>query len=128
MGVYQGNDFKKISGGLKGSYKDKRKFEMGEAPSETKLHSEDIKEKVRTLGGNIKIKLKYAAYANLLNPSDNTYKKVKILEVLEVPANREYARRGIIVKGAKIRTEAGEAIVTSRPGQDGIINAILIQK
>ncbi|MBP1357341.1 MAG: 30S ribosomal protein S8e, partial [Sulfolobus sp.] len=26
-----------------------------------------------------------------------------------------------------IRTELGEAIVTSRPGQDGVINAILIK-
>ncbi|AWR97376.1 30S ribosomal protein S8e [Acidianus sulfidivorans JP7] len=128
MGVYQGNDFKKISGGLKGKHRDKRKFEMGDVPSETKLSTEEIREKVRTLGGNTKIKLKYTTYANVLNPADRTYKKVKILEVLEVPANREYARRGIITKGAKIRTELGEAIVTSRPGQDGVINAVLIQK
>ncbi|MCY0873729.1 30S ribosomal protein S8e [Acidianus infernus] len=128
MGVYQGNDLRKITGGLKGRHRDKRKFEMGELPTETKLHTEDIREKVRVMGGNFKIKLKYAAFANVYNPSDHTYKKVKILEVEEVPSNREYARRGIIVKGARIRTEIGEAIVTSRPGQDGVINAILVQK
>lgn len=128
MGVYQGNDLRKITGGLKGRKRSKRKYEMGRPPSETTLHTEDVRERIRTMGGNEKIKLKYTAYANVLNPADRSYKKVKILEVLQVPANREYARRGIIVKGAKIRTELGEAIVTSRPGQDGIINAILVQK
>lgn len=128
MGVYQGNDLRKITGGLKGRRRDKRKYEMGSPPTETKLSNEEIREKVRTMGGNQKIKLKYAAYANVFNPADRSYKKVKILEVIQVPANREYARRGIIVKGARIRTEIGEAIVTSRPGQDGIINAVLVQK
>ncbi|BDC19376.1 30S ribosomal protein S8e [Acidianus sp. HS-5] len=128
MGVYQGNDLRKITGGLKSSRRDKRKFEMGRLPTETKLHTEDIREKIRVMGGNAKIKLKYVTFANVYNPSDRSYKKVKILEVEEVPSNREYARRGIIVKGAKIRTEMGEAIVTSRPGQDGVINAILVQK
>lgn len=128
MGVYQGNDLRKITGGLKGRRRDKRKYEMGSPPTETKLASEDVREKVRVMGGNEKTRLKYAAYANVLNLADRSYKKVKILEVIEVPANREYARRGIIVKGAKIRTEIGEAIVTSRPGQDGVINAILVQK
>jgi SSU ribosomal protein S8E len=48
--------------------------------------------------------------------------------VLETPANREYARRGIIVKGAIIQTEMGKAVVTSRPGQDGAVNALLLKE
>ena len=30
------------------------------------------------------------------------------------------------VQGATITTEIGDAIVTSRPGQDGAINAVLL--
>ena len=54
--------------------------------------------------------------------------KVKILRILDTPANREFAKRDIIVKGSIIETEKGRAIVTSRPGQDGIVNAILLEK
>ena len=35
--------------------------------------------------------------------------------------------RGIITKGALIETELGKAIVTSRPGQDGVVNALLVE-
>ncbi|MCY0860195.1 MAG: 30S ribosomal protein S8e [Sulfolobaceae archaeon] len=127
MGVYQGNDFKKISGGLKGKSRDKRKFEMGSPPTNTTLSTEDVKIKERTFGGNLKYKLRYAVTANVYDPTTKQAKKSKILAVLETPSNPELARRGIITKGTRIRTELGEAIVTSRPGQDGIINAILIK-
>ncbi|HID05027.1 MAG TPA: hypothetical protein EYP20_04390, partial [Aigarchaeota archaeon] len=33
-----------------------------------------------------------------------------------------------ITKGTIIETELGKAVVTSRPGQDGVINAILLEK
>ncbi|WP_338599740.1 30S ribosomal protein S8e [Sulfolobus tengchongensis] len=127
MGFYQGPDNKKITGGLKGKHRDKRKYEIGSPPTFTTLSTEEIRIKDRVLGGNFKIRLKYASIANLTDPSTNSSKKVKILEVVETPANKELARRGIIVKGAKIRTEAGLAIVTSRPGQDGVINAVLLK-
>ncbi|ABP94349.1 MULTISPECIES: 30S ribosomal protein S8e [Metallosphaera] len=128
MGVYQGRDLRKITGGKKNVSRGKRKFEIGSQPTETKVYSEDIREKARVLGGNAKVRLTYAAYANVINLSDGTAKKVKILEVIESSANREYARRGIIVKGSIIRTEIGKALVTSRPGQHGVINAILMQQ
>lgn len=128
MGIYQGNDFKKISGGRKRSHRDKRKYELGEYPTETTISSNDIRVIERILGGNTKTKLKYVAYANVLEPETRKYKKVKILSVVEVPANRELARRGIIVKGAIILTELGKAKVLSRPGQDGVVNAILLKE
>ncbi|MEM0362873.1 MAG: 30S ribosomal protein S8e [Sulfolobaceae archaeon] len=127
MGFYQGPDNRKITGGLKGKHRDKRKYEMGSPPTFTTLSSADIRVKDRVLGGNYKIRLKYCATANVIDPSTNSAKKAKILEVIETPANKELARRGIIVKGAKIRTELGIAVVTSRPGQDGVINAVLVK-
>ena len=44
------------------------------------------------------------------------------------PANVDYDRRGIITKGTIIETSLGTAKVTSRPGQNGIINAVLIKE
>ncbi len=57
----------------------------------------------------------------------STYKKAKILTVAANPADNQFVRRNIITKGAIIDTDLGKARVTSRPGQNGIINAILIE-
>jgi len=48
--------------------------------------------------------------------------------VVSSEANRHFVRRNIITKGAIVRTEAGDAKITSRPGQEGAINAVLIKK
>ncbi len=128
MGFYQGNDLRKITGGMKGKKRDKRKRELGSSPTYTVLGEEEVRNKERTMGGGTKVKLRYAIYANVMDPSTNRAKKVKILGVIATPANKELARRRIVIKGAKINTEAGEAIVTSSPGQDGVINAVLVKQ
>ncbi|MEM2724980.1 MAG: 30S ribosomal protein S8e, partial [Candidatus Nezhaarchaeales archaeon] len=71
--------------------------------------------------------LKYAAYANVLDPETNKVYKLKILRVKENPASVDYSRRGVITRGAVIETEKGLAKVTSRPGQDGVVNAVLLK-
>ncbi|NJE77440.1 30S ribosomal protein S8e, partial [Thermococcus sp. ES12] len=81
---------------------------------------------IRTYGGNRKVRLVKALYANVFENGKG--KKVKIISVVENPANRQYVRRNIITKGAIIQTEIGKALVTSRPGQEGIVNAILIKE
>ncbi|MUN28735.1 30S ribosomal protein S8e [Sulfuracidifex metallicus] len=128
MGFYQGNDFRKISGGMKGKARDKKKRELGSSPTYTVLSDEEVRIKERTMGGNTKVKLRYAIYANVVDPSTNTAKKVKVMGVISTPANKELARRRIIIKGSRINTEIGEALVTSSPGQDGVINAVLIKQ
>jgi len=40
----------------------------------------------------------------------------------------DFVRRKIITKGAIIKTELGLAKVTSRPSQDGVVNAVLIEE
>jgi len=127
MPLYQGNDLRKITGGKKRRNKKPRKREIGSFPTNTTLSSEEERVVARVYGGNRKIRVKKALYVNIQNP-DGTSKKVKILRILETPMNPDYVRRGIIVKGAIIETEAGRAIVTSRPGQDGVINAVLIKQ
>ncbi|MEM1996276.1 MAG: 30S ribosomal protein S8e, partial [Thermoplasmatales archaeon] len=66
--------------------------------------------------------------ANVTIPSKGTTKRVKILNVAENIAETHFAQRNIITKGAVIVTELGRAKVTSRPGQNGMINAVLIEK
>jgi len=81
----------------------------------------------RVRGGNTIVRLKEAAYANVYDPESKTFKKVKILRVVENPANREYVRLGIVSKGSVIETELGLAKVTSRPSRDGVVNSVLIK-
>ena len=51
----------------------------------------------------------------------------KIKTVLENPANPNLTRRNIITKGCIVQTEKGKARITSRPGQQGSLNAVLIK-
>lgn len=127
MSYYQGNDLKKPSGGKKRPWRKKRKYELGKPFTETKIGEREERKIEKAFGGNVKVKLKYAQFANVIDPETYQARKVRILRVLETPANREYARRSIIVKGTIIETELGKAKVSSRPGQDGVVNAILIK-
>jgi len=126
MTIYQGSDLRKVSGGEKARYRGKRKYELGSPFTSTTLAPEERREVERTRGGNLKVRVEHRSLANVFDRNNRTAKKVRILEVLETPPNREYARREIIVKSAKIRTEAGIAQVISRPGQDGVVNAVLL--
>jgi len=129
MSVYHGRDLVKPTGGSRGAhYKVKRKALTGSSPTLTRLSAEDEREVERVYGGNIKVRAVRVTEAIVSDPKTGVAKKAKIIRVLETPANREYARRNIIVKGSIIETTEGKAVVTSRPGQDGVVNAILIEK
>ena len=67
-----------------------------------------------------------AEVANVYVPSEKVTKKVKIQTVKENPANPHYVQRNIMNRGTVIQTELGDARVTSRPGQDGVVNAVLL--
>lgn len=126
MTIWQGRSLKKPSGGKIILARKKRKRELGREPAMTRVAEEDKKKIIRTYGGNRKVRLVEAAHANVFEAGKG--KKVKVLGVIDNPANRQYIRRNIITKGAIIETEAGKAIVTSRPGQDGVVNAVLIKE
>ena len=83
------------------------------------------------LGNTEKLKLKDAKFANVLDSKTQKTQKLEIAKVVENNANREFARRNIITKSAIIEVKKGlelvKARVTSRPGQNGIVNAVLIQ-
>ncbi len=127
MGVWHGNDLVKPSGGRKESSRKKRKYEMGRPPTETILGKERVLKRVRTKGGGIKLRLRVAVEANVSDPRTGKTVKVPIISVEKNPASVDYNRRGVITKGAIIRTSLGLAKVTSRPGQNGVVNAVLVK-
>ncbi|MCS7098626.1 MAG: 30S ribosomal protein S8e [Candidatus Methanomethyliaceae archaeon] len=128
MSYYQGRDMKKSSGGILRYSREKRKYELGSPPIETSLAKEkEERISTRAYGGNEKIRLFKALFINVTDTSTNTTKKCRILRVKDNPSNVDYARRGIITKGAIVETEIGSARVTSRPGQNGVLNGILIK-
>ncbi len=76
----------------------------------------------------MKVRLAAADSAVVTDKASGKSSKSKLLRVIRKPANVDYQRRGVITKGAIVETELGQARVTSRPGQDGVINAILLEK
>jgi small subunit ribosomal protein S8e len=116
---------KKPSGGRRRSYRVKRKFEQGSFPVET-IMGEPKRKTARGRGGNVKIKVMIDKSANITDPKSGKTQKAEITRVVKNPTNIDYDRRGVMTKGAVIETSLGLARVTSRPGQDGIINAILV--
>ncbi|KYH40186.1 MAG: 30S ribosomal protein S8e [Candidatus Bathyarchaeota archaeon B26-2] len=127
MAVWHGDQHKrKATGGRRRPYRKKRKYEMGSFPTETTL--DETKRKVdRRRGGNLKVRLLSTTHVNVSDPKTGKTEKVKILRVVENPANKDYDRRGVITKGTIVETPMGTARVTSRPGQNGVLNAVLIE-
>lgn len=118
---------RKLTGGRTKHLRSRRAFEKDGYAAETLLGSTENYHR-RTRGGNYKTSLKLADFANIHDASTGKTQKARIARVLENPANRDYERRGVITRGALIDTELGRARVTSRPAQDGVINALLEAK
>ncbi len=127
MALWQGRSRRKPTGGRLKPFRKKRKFEIGREQQHCVLGEPRYKY-ARTRGNHQKIRALSINVANVLDPKSNTTKKVKIETVVENPADPHYVQRNIITKGAIVRTELGLAKVTSRPGQHGQINAILIEQ
>jgi small subunit ribosomal protein S8e len=118
---------RKRTGGRKRAYRVKRNYEKGSFPAETTL-GEPKRRNTRGHGGKIKTKVLNDKYASVTDPKSGKTEKTEILRVIKNRANVDYDRRGVITKGAEIETSLGHARVTSSPGGDGVINAVLIGK
>lgn len=128
MSVWHGGTHKKkLTGGRKRAYRKKRKFERGAFPAETILGERRMK-KSRRQGGNVKIRALSERQANISNPTTGKTENTEIIRVVNNPASIDYDRRGVITKGTIIETKLGLARVISRPGQHGLINAVLLPK
>ncbi len=118
---------RKRTGGLYHKISKKKKTHIGRDFLPMRL-AEEKRAKLRSHGGHSKETLIAANTANVLDPQTHIVKKAKIITVKENPANPHFVRMNIVTKGAVVETELGLAKVTSRPGQHGTINAVLIKK
>ena len=116
---------RKLTGGKKRAYRSKKKYEAGGYAAETTL-GEPRRKSTRGLGGISKVKVLADKFASVTDPKTGKTQKTEITRVAKNGANVDFNRRGVITKGAEIETTLGLAKVTSRPGSDGIINAVLI--
>ena len=87
--------------------------------------------KIKEVKGHSRItktKLVKAEYVNVSDIENGTTEKLEILDVISNPANADYNRRGVITKGTIIRTEKGLAKIISRPGQTGVLSAVIYKE
>ncbi len=126
MAISQLRSKRKPSGG---KYKQKgrkeKAFELGRDPAYTGLGNRRVKI-IRVRSDNQKARLLGTDIANLFDTKTKKYEQVKIKTISGNPANRHFIRRNIMTKGAIIETDKGKARITSRPGQDGAVNAVLV--
>ncbi len=125
MALWQGRSKRKPSGGRYRPFRKKRKREISRE-QQFAFIGEPRRKLYRTKGGNRKVRVLKEQFANVLDPRTSTTKKVKIVTVKENSSNPHYVTRNIMTRGAVVQTEIGLAKITSRPGQDGMINAVLV--
>ena len=116
----------KITGGRRVPLRVRRKYETDRYPNEP-INGAQVTVTRRIRGNNQKTALKSIDFVNLAT-GEAKVKKAKIIKVLENATNNDYKRRGIITKGAILETEEGKCRVVSKPGQNGIVNAILLKE
>ena len=117
---------RKFTGKKYKHFRKKRKRELERPRIDTVIGNVTKSKKLRTMGGNMKMKLFSTNYINVTDPSNNKTSKVKILRFESNAASKDLNRRHILTKGAIVETELGNAKVTSRPGQHGVLNGMLI--
>ncbi|MFW6196568.1 MAG: 30S ribosomal protein S8e [Thermoplasmatota archaeon] len=126
MTLWQGKSKRKITGGKRRYARKKKKFEISK-DYEFPVVAANKRKLIRTRGGSQKVRVVGAEYANVADQNGDVT-KVEINNVESNPANPNYVQRNILTKGAIINTSEGKAKITSRPGQDGVVNAVLIEE
>lgn len=125
MAKSQRRSKKKPSGSSYKKDRKKRKRELSREPGLTRVSKNKRVKKIRTLGGNNKMRALRMNKAIITN--DKKVKEAEIVRVLKNPANRHFVRMNVITKGAIIETKKGKVEVTNRPGQEGQVQGILIK-
>lgn len=124
MAVWHSRSDTKKSGGKTRPYRKSRKYDLGSSFSEPEVGEQRVERK-DSRGGTEKVVAKRTQTVNLA--TDGEVKEVEIESVEENEANPNFVRRSLLTKGTVIQTEEGKARITSRPGQDGVVNAELIE-
>ena len=121
---YQGRAGRKRTGGRRVAYRKKRKHELGRGPAETEVGPTRVRT-VDARGNREKRRALAAEVAHVAVGGETV--EATIEDVVENAANPNYVRRNIVTKGAVVETSEGRARVTSRPGQSGQVNAVLLE-
>lgn len=121
---FQGRSARKRTGGRRRPGRKKRKSELGREAGEPEVGERRIR--VIEVRGGRKKRRTLATNTASVAIGDETV-EATIEDVVDHPANLNYVRRNILTKGAVIETSEGRARVTSRPGQVGQVNAVLIE-
>ena len=116
----------KITGGRRSPLRIRRKYETDRYPNEA-INGAQVTITRRVRGSNNKVALKSIDFVNLATGNAKVVKS-KIIKVLDNSTNNDYKRRGIISKGAILETQEGRCKVVSKPGQNGIVNAVLLKE
>ena len=127
MGEWHKVSSRKSTGGLLRHNRKTKNYEAGNEPIKTAVGERKVKQ-VKGYGGNFKVKLRSASVVNVADQKSKSVKKAKVLEVIENKANPHFVRQKVITKGALIKTDVGVCRVTSRPGQYGSVDAVLVEK
>ena len=126
MVIIQSKPKRKASGArYKSKIIKKRQHLIGRLPAMTKVGAKKV-QSIRARGDSTKLRLLHHDKANVYDSKSKTYSLETIKNVIDSPADKNFIRRKIITKGSVIETTKGNAKVTSRPGQNGVINATLI--
>jgi len=121
---YQGPSTRKRTGGRRRPASDKKKHQLGSEPTETQVGDTRLKT-IDARGNTTKVRAITTETASVAVGDEVVGATIE--NVAENPSNPNYARRNIITKGAIIETSEGRARVTSRPGQDGQVNAVSLE-
>ncbi|MCL2863086.1 MAG: 30S ribosomal protein S8e [Methanimicrococcus sp.] len=124
---WQGASKRTYTGGKRIASRSKRKFEIGREFAETRIGPAKNKN-VATRGGNRKVRLLSDRSINVTDQKTGKTQRATAETVTGNAANKHYIRRNIMTKGTIVRTNLGLVKVTSRPGQDGVINGILLNE
>ncbi|WP_158056063.1 30S ribosomal protein S8e [Halorussus halophilus] len=121
----QGRSTRSRTGGRLRPQHKKKKHELGRQPTETTV-GEPTFRVLDTRGNTQKTRALSTDVANVATGGETV--EATIQDVSENDANPNYVRRNIVTKGAVIVTTEGKARVTSRPGQTGNVNAVLLDE
>ena len=127
MPLWQGKSKRYSTGARRRASRKHRKYERGSQATETIVGEQKLRTK-RAQGGRTRPVLLAASHTNVTDKQTGKAERLKIIQVLKNPADVDLDRRGIITKGAIIETEKGKAVVTSRPGQTGSVDALMLSE
>lgn len=125
MAQWHGISRRKSTGGRLVQARSKRRTEIS-SEKQYAFVGEPKRKIYRKTGGNPMVRV---LVDNRVAVSDGSGKTsmASIINVVENPSNPNFVRRNILTKSAIIDTDKGLVRITSRPGQDGVINGVLIK-